>query len=194
MTPFETKDSGSRRRFDTGSQRDMGKGKGRYDLISPLALRRIAELLERGANKYEARNWEKGQPQSVFMDAALRHLFKYLEGMRDEDHLAAAAWNVMAMIHQEVRDGRGGLAKGLLDLPNYTAPSKFRGLSDKVLAPKYCRRSGTEEAPVDTRDATVSGVPDPAVCPDQYPPEAPGPDAGHTPSPVPGPDSSDPPV
>jgi len=116
---FDTKDSGSRREFATGSVRDAATGKGRYDLVSPIALERLAQLYERGAVKYAARNWEKGQPISVFMDCAMRHLQKHLRGERDEDHLAAAAWNVFAAIHVEHQAQIGALPAELLDLPDY---------------------------------------------------------------------------
>lgn len=112
-----TKDSGTRRAFSTGSQRDAATGKGRYDLVSPLALLRLALLYERGAEKYDARNWEKGQPQSVYLDSAMRHLQKHLAGWRDEDHLAACAWNVFCMMHQE--EQRDRLPAELFDLPDY---------------------------------------------------------------------------
>jgi hypothetical protein len=114
------KDSGQRQEFETGSRRDTRVGKGRYDLLSPLALRRIARHFESGSVKYGDRNWEKGQPQSRYLDSALRHLFTYLEGKRDEDHLAAAAWNVLCMIHGEEAIARGILPADLNDLPSYT--------------------------------------------------------------------------
>jgi hypothetical protein len=96
-----TKDSGNRESFTSGMVRDSREGKGRYDLLSPLALRRIALLLERGASKYEARNWEQGSPFCRFLDSALRHTEQYLEGLGGEDHLAAACFNLMAVIHLE---------------------------------------------------------------------------------------------
>lgn len=114
-----TKDSGTRRAFDTGSQRDAAVDKGRYDLVTPMALRRLAGLYERGAVKYDARNWEKGQPMSVFLDCAKRHLEKHHMGYRDEDHLAAAAWNIFCMMHQEHQLKRGKLPEELDDLPCY---------------------------------------------------------------------------
>jgi hypothetical protein len=111
------KDSGKRESFTTGSRRDTREGKGRFDLFSPLAMFRLARHYENGAVKYGDRNWEKGQPQSRFMDSAIRHLFKYLGGARDEDHLSAAAWNVMAMIHQEEQFVQERLDPSLNDLP-----------------------------------------------------------------------------
>lgn len=99
----EVKDSGEREDFATGSVRDSREGKGRYDLLSPYAMRRLTRHFAAGAVKYGDRNWEKGQPLSRYLDSALRHLFNYLEGQLDEDHLAAAAWNVLAMIDHEER-------------------------------------------------------------------------------------------
>ena len=49
---FETKDSGHRRTFETGAVRDRAKGKGRYDLLPPVAIKRLADLYERGGIKY----------------------------------------------------------------------------------------------------------------------------------------------
>ena len=119
MNDFVTKDSGERRRFNTGAQRDVVTDKGRYDLISPIMIERLAKLLQRGAEKYDDRNWEKGMPLSVYMDSGMRHLYKFLEGHRDEDHLIAAIWNLQALLHIEEMVGRGILPEDLLDLPTY---------------------------------------------------------------------------
>ena len=58
-------------------------------------------------------------PLSVYMDSGMRHLYKFLEGNRDEDHLIAAIWNLQALLHIEEMVGRGILPEDLLDLPNY---------------------------------------------------------------------------
>lgn len=113
------KDSGVREEMATGSKRDTRDGKGRFDLISPVVMLRDARHLENGSKKYGDRNWEKGQPLSRCFDSAVRHLFKYLEGFRDEDHLAAARWNIAVMIHVEEMVMRGLLPAGLADLPRY---------------------------------------------------------------------------
>lgn len=115
----EVKDSGARQEFNTGSVRDTAEGKGRFDLISPVFLTRLAQHTENGAKKYGDRNWEKGQPVSRFIDSALRHIVKYLEGNRDEDHMAAAAWNLQGVIHTEEMIRRGNLDVGLGVLPDY---------------------------------------------------------------------------
>lgn len=99
----EVKDSGVREDFASGSVRDSREGKGRYDLISPYATRRLARHFEAGAAKYGDNNWTKGQPISRYLDSALRHINNYLEGQRDEDHIIAAAWNILAVADHEER-------------------------------------------------------------------------------------------
>ncbi len=113
---YDTKDSGKREEMATGSVRDTREGKGRFDLISPFAMTRIAGVYERGATKYAARNWEKGQPFSRLLDSATRHLNSFAKGWVDEDHLAQAAWNLFCIMHfQEI--GRVELD----DMPHYQA-------------------------------------------------------------------------
>lgn len=85
--------------FSTGATRSDSTGKGRFDLLSPVAMRRLALRYEGGARAHGDRNWEKGIPVSRCLSAALRHTFQYLAGARDEDHLAAAAWNLCAAMH-----------------------------------------------------------------------------------------------
>lgn len=97
------KDSGHRREFDTGAVRDMAEGKGRYDLVPWVAIDELARHCEQGAIKYGERNCEKGIPVSSLIDSAFRHLSKYMQGMRDEEHLAAALWNIaFAVYHEKV--------------------------------------------------------------------------------------------
>lgn len=100
-------DSGKRISYGEGkSIREPSDGKGRFDLISPFALSRLAKWYELGAQKYSDRNWEKGGiPFSRYLDSALRHLNKFAMGMTDEDHLSAAAWNIFAIMHfQELNE------------------------------------------------------------------------------------------
>ena len=113
---FEMKDSGSRQEFPTGSRRDSREGKGRFDLLSPQALHRLAVVTQLGAMKYGDRNWEKGQPLGRYLDSAMRHIQRYLMGDRDEDHAAQAMWNLMAIIHTEEAIQRGDLPPDLDDL------------------------------------------------------------------------------
>lgn len=86
---------------NNGAMREPSTGKGRYDLITPFGLERLARWYELGAQKYSDRNWEKGIPFSRYFDSAMRHMNKYMIGMTDEDHLAAACWNLLAIMHHE---------------------------------------------------------------------------------------------
>lgn len=104
-------------RFTSGSTRDSREGKGRFDLLPPRALRRLAQHFERGAVKYGDRNWEKGQPLQRYLDSALRHVFNHQEGKRDEDHLISAAWNLLAYVETEARIKDGHLPASLDDFP-----------------------------------------------------------------------------
>ena len=36
-----------------------------------------------------------------FLDSAIRHIFKYMDGQTDEDHLCAAAWNILGAMWTE---------------------------------------------------------------------------------------------
>jgi hypothetical protein len=98
--------------------------------MSPHVLERDAVHLELGAKKYGERNWEKGQPLSRYMDSALRHLYRYLSGYRDEDHLAAARWNIGALMHTDHQVSLGNLPKSLQDLPNREPVAEFSSTED----------------------------------------------------------------
>lgn len=117
---YRVKDSGTRQQFNSGAVRDIQQNKGRFDLITPVALARLARHYESGAVKYGPSNWARGIPIMRFLDSALRHLNNYLEGKRDEDHLIACAWNCFAAAHTENMILSGNLGGELLaDLPCY---------------------------------------------------------------------------
>ena len=109
---MELKDSGTRREFESGAVRDMAEGKGDMVALPNAAILRLSKHYETGAIKYGRWNYTKGIPVSSFLDSALRHLFKYLDGWDDEDHLSAAAFNVLGAMEMEAHH------KELIDLPN----------------------------------------------------------------------------
>lgn len=100
----ELLDSGERREFGTGAVRDMADGKGDMYSLPAAAIIRLSKHYEQGAKKYTRLNYQKGIPISAFMDSALRHIFKYLDGWQDEDHLSAAAFNILGAIQMEERN------------------------------------------------------------------------------------------
>lgn len=123
---YTLKDSGQRKVFDSGANRDLSSGKGRFDLLPPATLRALAVHFEKGAMKYDARNWEKGIPVSRFMDSAMRHLLQFLDGHNDENHLIAALWNVMCGYETILRIQKGEMKPELYDLPKkITLPSPY---------------------------------------------------------------------
>lgn len=97
------KDSGERTTFSTGAQRDMHSGKGRMDLLPWAAIIEVSKHCEAGALKYGTHNVDKGIPTSSLMDSAMRHAAKYLDGREDEDHLLAAAWNLLWAIEMRCK-------------------------------------------------------------------------------------------
>ena len=114
---FVTTDSGARQKFETGAQRDIQEGKGRYDLLPPIAIRRLAQLYERGSKKYSSRNWEKGIPLMRYIDSAMRHMNNLVAGEPLEDHCASTLWNIAGYMWtlNEIEAGR--LPKALDDRP-----------------------------------------------------------------------------
>ena len=110
-------DSGAREEFPTGSVRDTQKNKGRYDLLPFYALSRVAVHFENGATKYGDDNWKKGQNLRRYISSAIRHISKYMLGSRDEDHMAAAAWNILCLMETEYLIRLEVLPEELNDLP-----------------------------------------------------------------------------
>lgn len=58
----------------------------------------VAKHFEEGALKYGENNWQKGIPESSYIDSAVRHYLKVLRGDNDEPHDRAFVWNVMCLI------------------------------------------------------------------------------------------------
>lgn len=87
--------------FGNGAVREDKTGKGRFDLIPWCAIMRIAKHMEESLKVYEPRNWEKGLPMHSMLDSAMRHLAKYMDGWDDEDHLCAAATNLLMAMWME---------------------------------------------------------------------------------------------
>ena len=87
--------------YKTGAQRDDDADTHRYDLIPPHALERIARRFGFGASKYGDDNWQNGQPTCDVLNHLLRHIHKWSEGDRSDDHLAAAAWGLLALMYYE---------------------------------------------------------------------------------------------
>lgn len=91
----------------TGVKHDQGKP--RMDLLPPELLTEVAKILTFGAEKYSARNWEKGMEWGRVYGAALRHMNKWWAGQDKDDetgesHLAHAACCLAFLIAYENRN------------------------------------------------------------------------------------------
>ena len=108
--------------FETGAVREDQGDKTMFGLLSPVAMRLLAEHMTEGAKKYEPRNWEKGISLSRHAESMGRHFNSYREGDGTEDHLVALFANVMMALHTREMVRRGVLPESLDDMPVYTAP------------------------------------------------------------------------
>jgi hypothetical protein len=102
-------------KFATGAVRSTDANSVRYDLVSPIGLRRLAATYAEGAAKYGDHNWRKGMPFSDTLNHLMRHIDLFRSGDASEDHLAHAAWGLFALMdYQETKpemDDRYSLAK-----------------------------------------------------------------------------------
>ena len=97
------KQSDDNTQFSTGAQRDDRKGKLRMSLMPHKGLDRIMKRYLDGAETYGENNWLKGMPYSALYDSAQRHLMQFWREDSSEDHLAAAAWNLICLMQLENR-------------------------------------------------------------------------------------------
>lgn len=114
-------------------------GKPRLDLIPPEATMALGEVLGFGAEKYAARNWEKGMEWGRFIGAAKRHLTAWEAGENDDPesgfpHLWHVLTNIAFLVAYEVRGS---------------------GTDDRTT---YCRMEDDDQGPLE-----VKGTIDPAV-------------------------------
>lgn len=72
-----------------------------YHLYPRAALIRTLERYNHGRTKYGDRNWEGGLPAEECYNRAIEHLSKYVNGYTDEDHLAAAVFNINCIMTYE---------------------------------------------------------------------------------------------
>lgn len=109
----------------------------RYDAISPVGLRRLAERYRIGEKKYSAYNCEKGFPVHDLLNHAIRHLKMHFAGKEDEpgdDNLGGVAWNICMAMHSE--EMWPDLNKGHLRGPNCTLTPEILEAIDLKLKSK----------------------------------------------------------
>ena len=86
------------RRFPTGAIRSDNTGRERYDFISPLALKALAEYLATTENSFAQTNYFKGIPEDVCIESLLRHINDFrINGTKKE--AVAMLFNAVALVH-----------------------------------------------------------------------------------------------
>lgn len=90
-------------RVTSASGGEKGSKLARYDLIPSEALRTVAELYGRGAQKYAEHNWRRGYDWSLSFAALQRHAWQFWAG-EDNDaetglpHMASVAFHALALL------------------------------------------------------------------------------------------------
>lgn len=92
------------------------KHKLRWVLMPWDALTDVVRVFMYGACKYGERNWELGMDRNRLLDAALRHISKYMCGEFEDNetglnHLAHAVASLLMLIAYEVRGMNFGIPK-----------------------------------------------------------------------------------
>ena len=108
--------SGKMSHFDTGAVRDAMQNKGLPSQMPMSALRAAARRFEDGAEKNGKDNWKKGIPLSRYIDSIYRHLWDFMDGDQEEDHLAAVIWNAMCLYETKDRIDEEVLPDSLDDI------------------------------------------------------------------------------
>lgn len=146
------------REFSTGSVRDSDEGKGSPALISPIAILRFSKHMKRGAEKYAAHNWARGQDYMAVIDSMQRHLLKFTMGASDEDHLSAIMFGCMSLMEFEFQIDRDKLPASLDNRRQILEPGEDAEAMLKALgavpAPEALDPQPVQEAPESTSSRT----------------------------------------
>lgn len=98
-------------KFKSGAIRDTEEGKVDFvETISFTAHERFARYMTSKKKKYGTGNFKKGIPIESYEKSLLRHVDKYFRNKYEagndepnEDHLAAARFNIDGIMHEEWR-------------------------------------------------------------------------------------------
>ena len=85
------------------------EGKPQLDLVPPDFVVALCRVFEYGAKKYGKDNWKEGLDPAALYNAAMRHMFAWMDG-EDVDpesglpHVYHAAWNMLMIQKMEERE------------------------------------------------------------------------------------------
>lgn len=152
--------------------RKESDGKPAMDLIPPIVLQALAEILTFGGQKYEPYNWTKGLPWSKVYAALQRHLNSWWSGERydketNKSHLWHAVCDLAFLITYEHYN------MGTNDKPKWPQPT-YQPSRLYELGLEFFREGKLDTAPLEdvqktvTSDSTVNDddeVHNPETCP-----------------------------
>lgn len=92
--------------FEYNSAIKFDSDKPRMELMSPVALNKLSQVLTFGAKKYADNNWRNGINYTRLLGAILRHVFAYLSGESKDpesglSHIAHAMCGCMFLLEYE---------------------------------------------------------------------------------------------
>lgn len=94
------------RRFPTGAIRSDNRGRERFDFISPLALKELAQFLATTENSFAQTNYFLGIPEEACLESLLRHINDFrINGKKEE--AVALLFNAVALVHTIALRERG---------------------------------------------------------------------------------------
>lgn len=94
------------RLFPSGAIRSDNRGRERYDWISPLALKELAEYLANTENSFSQVNYYKGLPTEACVESLMRHLNDFrISGNKKE--AVGILFNALALVHTIALKERG---------------------------------------------------------------------------------------
>lgn len=96
---------GQARVFESGMKRDNDENKPYVHNLQGYTRLRFGYLTRMGARNYGDGNFLKGSPSDDALKSLDRHLAKFLDGDRSEDHLAAMIFNIQLVMLNEKREG-----------------------------------------------------------------------------------------
>lgn len=75
-----------------------------FHLIDPLAMFKLAEVFAYGATRYKRDNWRYLEVEE-HLNHALQHIFAYMAGDTQDEHLEHAMWRLHAAVAVKEQGG-----------------------------------------------------------------------------------------
>lgn len=93
------------REFESGAKRDSNNNKPFVHNLKGYTRLRFGYHMTKGSLNYGDGNWLKGMPTDSYLESVDRHLAKYMDGDRSEDHLSAIIFGIQGCMINEQKEG-----------------------------------------------------------------------------------------